>query len=203
MIGAKRTLVSVLVAVMLVATAILSTWLMASAGVFNPAEQALPGAPATASSTTVAAAAGRSVALNTGFQVSQPRDPFKPLIVPPAESTTTTTGTGESTTTTTGTGESTTTTTTPGASTTTTAGGSTTTTTVGDDPAGVRVVLLEVRTENGARVAVVEVDGITYTVAVGDTFATSFKVVSLTDNGGVFTFGDSAFTLAVGQAILK
>lgn len=202
MIGAKRTLVSVLVAVLLVTTAILSTWLMASAGVFNPAEQALPGAPATESSTTVAAAAGRSVALNTGFQVSQPRDPFKPLIVPPPEVTTTTTGTGE-TTSTTGTGETTTTTTGSGSTTTTTVAGSTTTTTVGDDPAGVRVVLLEVRTENGSRVAVVEVDGVTYTVAVGDTFATSFKVVSLTDNGGVFTFGDSAFTLAVGQAILK
>jgi hypothetical protein len=38
---------------------------------------------------------------------------------------------------------------------------------------------------------------------VGDTFAVSFKVVSLSENGGVFTFGDSAFTLAVGQSIVK
>ena len=64
-------------------------------------------------------------------------------------------------------------------------------------------MLLEVRDETGGRVAVVEVDGTTYTVGVGDTFATSFKVVSLTDNGGVFTYGSSAFTLAVGQSILK
>ena len=49
----------------------------------------------------------------------------------------------------------------------------------------------------------VEVDGIAYTVKVGDTFATTFKVVSLTTNGGVFTYGDSAFSLAVGQSILK
>jgi hypothetical protein len=52
-------------------------------------------------------------------------------------------------------------------------------------------------------VAVVEVDGQTYTVGVGDTFAGEFKVVSLSDNGGVFTYGDSAFTLAVGQSIVK
>ena len=51
--------------------------------------------------------------------------------------------------------------------------------------------------------AVVEVDGETSTVGVGDTFATNFKVVSLSETGGVFTFGDSAFTLAVGQSILK
>jgi len=27
--------------------------------------------------------------------------------------------------------------------------------------------------------------------------------VSLSENGGVFTYGDSAFTLAVGQSIVK
>ena len=77
------------------------------------------------------------------------------------------------------------------------------TTTIDDTPAGIRVVLLEVRDEGGTLVAVVEVDGVTYTVGVGDTFATSFKVVSLNETGGVFTYGDSAFTLAVGQSILK
>jgi hypothetical protein len=47
------------------------------------------------------------------------------------------------------------------------------------------------------------VDGTTYTVGVGETFAGSFKVVSLAESSGVFQYGDSAFTLAVGQAILK
>ena len=37
----------------------------------------------------------------------------------------------------------------------------------------------------------------------GDTFAHTFKVVSVTTKGGVFTYGDSAFSLAVGQSILK
>jgi hypothetical protein len=194
-IGAKRTLVSVLVSVALVATAVVSTWLMASAGVFTGTEQDLPSAPEASPPTTIAAAAaGESLAVSSGFQVSQPRDPFEPLIASGGDGgTTTTTDPGDS---------GATTTTQPGA-TTTTQPGATTTTTVDNDPDGIRVVLLEVRTENGSRVAVVEVDGETSTVGVGDTFATSFKVVSLTDNGGVFTFGDSAFTLAVGQSILK
>lgn len=195
MIGAKRTLVSVVVGLLLVATAITSTWLLASAGVFTSGEQALPSAPE--SSTTAdpqASSASESQALGSNIQVSQPRDPFEPLIAPPS------TEPGDTTSTTTGDGA--TTTTQPGATTTTQPGG-TTTTTVDDTPDGVRVSLLEVRSENGGLVAVVEVDGQTYTVGVGDTFATDFKVVSLNETGGVFTYGDSAFTLAVGQSILK
>jgi len=202
MIGAKRTLASVLVAVLLVATAIAAMWLMASAGVFAGAEQPLLGAPgSTTESTLSAAAGGGSLEINTGFQVSQPRDPFEPLIDSSGGGTTTTID-DESTTTTVGDG-STTTTTAGDGSTTTTIAGSTTTTTAGDSPDGIRVVLLEVRDESGSLVAVVEVDGETYTVGVGETFAVSFKVISLTESGGVFTFGDSAFTLAVGQSILK
>jgi len=202
MIGAKRTLASVLVAVLLVATAIAAMWLMASAGVFAGAEQPLLGAPGSTTESTLSAAAGGGSEINTGFQVSQPRDPFEPLIGGSGGGTTTTID-DESTTTTTAGDGSTTTTTAGDGSTTTTIAGSTTTTTAGDSPDGIRVVLLEVRDESGSLVAVVEVDGETHTVGVGDTFAVSFKVVSLTESGGVFTFGDSAFTLAVGQSILK
>ena len=200
MISAKRTLASVLVAMLLVATAIAAMWLMASAGVFAGAEQPLAGAPESSTESNLSAAAGAgSVEIKSGFQVSQPRDPFEPLIASGGGPTTTLDD--ESTSTTTGDGS--TTTTTGDGSTTTTIAGSTTTTTAGDSPDGIRVVLLEVRDESGSLVAVVEVDGETYTVGVGDTFAVSFKVVSLTESGGVFTFGDSAFTLAVGQSILK
>ena len=45
--------------------------------------------------------------------------------------------------------------------------------------------------------------GKTYTVGVRKTFADSLKVVSLTETGGVFTFGSSVLTLAVGQDILN
>lgn len=193
MIGVKRTLVSVLVSLLLVGTAAASVWLLASAGVFTGGEPALPGAPANPG--TVAAAPGGPLNPSTDYQVAQPRDPFEPLIVPPS----TTTVPDDDTSSTTG---GATTTTTPGATTSSSAGGTTSTTT-GDQPDGKRVTLLEVRQETGGRVAVVEVDGQTYTVGVGDTFAGDFKVVSLSDNGGVFTYGDSAFTLAVGQSIVK
>jgi len=187
MIGVKRTLLSVLVSLLLVGTAVASVWLMASAGVFTGGEPALRGAPE-GPGTVAAAPGGAPLNPSSDYQVGQPRDPFEPL-VPDA----TTTTAGGSTTTTTG----------DGSTTSTTAGGSTTSTTQDDDPDGTRITLLEVREEGGERVAVVRVDDITYTVGVGDTFATSFKVVSLSENGGVFTYGDSAFTLAVGQSIVK
>ncbi|MBT8207004.1 MAG: hypothetical protein KJO18_01925, partial [Acidimicrobiia bacterium] len=63
--------------------------------------------------------------------------------------------------------------------------------------------LIEVRLVNGVLRATVEVNGTTYDVGVGDTFAGSYLVVSLTEDSGVFTFGDTAFELGVGQQILK
>lgn len=187
MIGTRRTLLSIFVSLLLVATAVASVWLMASAGVFTGGEPALPGAPD--SDGTVVAAPGGGLDPSADFQLGQPRDPFEPLV---DETTTTTTADGATTSTTTG-----------GSTTSTTSTGGTTTTTQDDDPEGLRVTLLEVREENGERVAVVQVDGVTYTVGVGDTFATDFKVVSLSENGGVFTYKDSAFTLAEGQSIVK
>lgn len=189
MIGAKRTLVSVLVSLVLVATAGASVWLMASAGVFSGAEQGLPSAPVVAAGAGPIASPGGGT-VGPAIELGQPRDPFTPLVTAPPGSETTTTGAGG------------TTTTAAGGSTTTVAGG-VTTTTVNDDPDGIRVKLLEVRETGSGRLAIVEVDGETYSVLVGETFATDFKVVSLTANGGVFTYKGSAFTLAVGQSILK
>jgi hypothetical protein len=100
------------------------------------------------------------------FQVSQPRDPFRPLIVQ---------DTGD-------TGD----------------GGD------GFDPTGTTVTLISVTAlGDGSRQAVVRVAGTDYTVGVGETFAGSYQVVTLTDTGGTFLFGDSPFTLAVGEEILK
>ncbi len=191
--SATRSLTASVVAILLVATAVVSVWLIATSGVFAAAGPGLDG-PLPAAPGTIAplAAADDGLGLTSAFQVAPPRDPFRPLI----ESTTTTTG---ATTTTTGG----TTTTTGDGTTTTTAGDGATTTTEGFEPETRRVVLLEIRDEDGTRKAVVTVDGETYIVAVGETFAENFKVVSLSENNGVFLFGDSAFTLAVGQAILK
>lgn len=196
MIGLQRTLVSVFVSVLLVGTAVASVWLMGSAGVFSGGGTGLPAAPG--GSVPITAAPVTPVSVSPGVQVAQPRNPFEPLVTAPP--TTETTAPDGSTTTTAAGGS---TTTTVGGSTTSTTAGSTTTTTKGNEPDGIRVKLLEIRNETSGRVAVVEVDGVAYTVKVGNTFATSFKVVSLTSNGGVFTYGDSAFSLAVGQSILK
>ena len=46
-------------------------------------------------------------------------------------------------------------------------------------------------------------DGVTYDVGVDDTFADTFRVVSLDTDSGVFMNGDNVFTLNVGQQILK
>ncbi len=101
------------------------------------------------------------------FQVSQPRDPFRPLITEDVG------GTGD--------------------------GG-----TDGFDPTGTVVSLISVTTlADDSRQAVVRVAGTDYTVGVGETFAGSYQVVTLTDTGGTFLFGDSPFALAVGEEILK
>lgn len=210
MSGVKRTMVAVTISLLLVATAVASLWLMASAGVFDAGGGTLPHA---AAETTVPGS-GQVNGPAGAARLVQPRDPFRPLIEPPTtipEDSTTTTGgetttttSGDSTTTTTG-GETTTTTggDTTTTSPTTTVPGSTTTTTQGNEPEGIRVVLLEIRDDAGVRTAVLTVDGETWTVGVGEVFAEDFKVISLGENSGVFTYGDSAFTLAVGQAIIK
>jgi hypothetical protein len=197
----RRTLVAVLVAVLLVGTAGASVWLMASSGVLSlGGDQQLPGAPDGEGQSP----GGVTIPAAGGFRVAQPRDPFSPLITSPTSTTlpdgSSTTGAG-STTSTTG-GGSTTSTTGGGSTTTTTSGGSTTTTT-SDTPTGKRVSLLEIRDQSGVKTAVLTVDGQTYTVGVGDTFATDFKVISLAASSGVFMYRDSVFTLAVGQSIIK
>ena len=71
------------------------------------------------------------------------------------------------------------------------------------DPTGISVTLQEIRDVNGTLRATVIVDGTTYDVGVDDTFADTFRVVSLDTDSGVFLNGDNAFTLSVGQQILK
>jgi hypothetical protein len=198
----RRTFVAILVAFLLVGTAGASIWLMASSGVLSMSgDGQLPGAPEGSATT---GGTGATVPAAGGFRVAQPRDPFAPLITAPTSTTipedSTTTSGGGSTTSTTGGGSTTSTT---GGSTTTTTGGGSTTSTTGVNPTGKRVSLLEIRDQSGVKKAVLTVDGQTYTVGVGDTFATDFKVISLASSSGVFMYRDSVFTLAVGQSIIK
>jgi hypothetical protein len=205
MIGGIQRLFGAMAATLaIVGTALASIWLLASSGVFDIENAALQGSPSVNS--TIAA----QVTLpppGARVQVNPPRDPFDPLVTTTTtegDGTTTSTTAGDgSTTSTTAGGDTTTTTAGSGDTTTTTSVGTTTTTTNGDDPDDIRVVLIEVRGDAGAREAVLEVASITYTVGVGDTFAVDFKVVSLTENGGVFEYRGQAFSLVEGQAVLK
>lgn len=65
------------------------------------------------------------------------------------------------------------------------------------------VALIAITDVNGVKTAQVRVGITTYTVVAGDTFATSFKVLSLTDTCGQFLYGDSPFSLCVGEQVLK
>lgn len=187
-----RSVAASVAAILLLATAAGAIWLIAGAGVFASSSPGLDGPLAAVTETVPGGGSGDGLPLGAGLQVSPPRDPFKPLTSEPP--TTSSTIPGETTTTSS---------TRPGETTSTTAPGQTTTTTEGFEPEGTRVVLLEIREEAGVTKAVLTVDGVTYVVGVGETFADNFKVVSLSENSGVFQYGDSAFTLAVGQAILK
>jgi hypothetical protein len=199
MTDARRAVLAALISVLLVATAVTSLWLMASAGVFSGGDPRLANAPGAAAEPAAFVAEGGRA------QAYQPRDPFQPLVTaaPTTAGTSTSEGEAGSTTSTAAGGGSSTTTGGSATTTSTTGGGSTTTTTAGDQPSTTRIALLEVREQQGVRTAVVTVDGVTYTVGVGDEFAEDLKVISLSATSGVFQIDTRVFTLAVGQSILK
>lgn len=70
---------------------------------------------------------------------------------------------------------------------------------------GSRVALMDVFTEAGGTVANVRVNDTVYKVSEGEVFATSFKVVSLSqaDRCGRFVFGDDSFRLCRNEETLK
>jgi hypothetical protein len=65
----------------------------------------------------------------------------------------------------------------------------------GSSVGGHEVVLIDVFTDGGETLVQVRVDGQTYTVAVGETFADNFQLVSVRGGCATFLFGDQSFTL--------
>ena len=114
--------------------------------------------------------------VNGNFQFSQPRDPFRPLIVAGGVIVTD-----------------------PGTTDTTV----TTDTTIPGTVDGIVVRLLDIYEIGGVLRARIEVVGVEYDVGVGETFATNFKIVSLDSDSAVILFGDNAFELLIGQEIIK
>jgi hypothetical protein len=69
--------------------------------------------------------------------------------------------------------------------------------------AGTTVALIDVFDQNGVTMARIQVGSTEYTVAAGQTFAVSYKVVSLSGTCGQFLYGDSPFSLCENEQITK
>ncbi len=65
----------------------------------------------------------------------------------------------------------------------------------GREVGGQQVTLLDIFVQDGRRVVQVSVDGQTFVVGAGDTFAENFQVVSIGESCATFLFGDESFTL--------
>jgi hypothetical protein len=63
---------------------------------------------------------------------------------------------------------------------------------------GRTVVVIDVFTQDGQEMVQVEVDGETFTVSEGDTFAKNFETVSIEGECATFLFGDETFTTCEG-----
>ena len=169
-----RPVLSGLLAVVLLLTAVAAVVIVATSGVLWAGTEESTPLTGLAAPIEAEERAASPVGVVESLQLSQPRDPFRPLITedsPIAGQP----GVG---------GE-------PGDA--------------GDsfDPTGTTITLQEINDVSGELKATITVNGTTYTVGVGDTFAEVYKVVSLTETKGVFMFGDTAFELSVGQQILK
>ncbi len=162
---------------------------------------ASPTAPRAAATTTTTTAPSLPA---QSFEIFSDKNPFQPLQFAP--------GAGATTATTAPSGGTTVTTAPSGGTTSggTVSGGTTTTAGTGSGGAaepqsGKRVALQDIFASGGRTVANVKVNSTVYTVGVGDTFATNFKVVSLSQSTkcGTFLFGDNQFRLCQGEEVIK
>ena len=51
--------------------------------------------------------------------------------------------------------------------------------------------------------AIVTIDGTSFTVAVDDEFATSFRVLAINEPCATLLFGDESFSICTGATVLK
>ncbi len=176
-----RGLVATVAAALLIATGVASGWAVVDSGLFAPSRSGLEGPLAGVGSPVDQPLEVTGAIEITGeAQISQPRDPFRPLITEDSPFF------GQ-----------------PGV------GPSLVPSENGVVPPEngfapeVTVALVEIRTVGGVLRATITVNGETFDVGVGDTFADVYKVVSLTETTAVIMFGDSVFQLSTGQQILK
>lgn len=178
--GLRRTrgrgLMATFASLILIATAAVSAWAIVDSGLLSPSRSFLDGPLAQATSVEDAALESTGgITVVDNAQLSQPRDPFQPLITPDSEFVGV-----------------------PGVG---GAGG------VGDGNGGftptTTILLVDIRDVGGVLRATVNVNGESFDVGEGDTFADVYRVISITEDSAVFIFGDNAFELRVGQQVLK
>ncbi len=181
-----------------VAIALFAAYSLFSGGGSNNSPSTIPPASQTADSghggtqqTPSTTAPGQPTLPNGQFDVFATRNPFEPAIQVTDTGTPDTSG---------GTGATGGTVTPPD-----TSGGTTAPTTPAspEPSAGTTVAVIDVFDQAGTTVAVVQVGSTQYTVAAGQVFATSYKVVSLSGTCGQFMFGDSPFSLCKGEQVIK
>jgi len=168
----NRYVVALTGSLLLIAAGVFAGWMMISSGVLSSVSDASqgPSRPIVAAADGLGQEAPPVNVVAGSFQLSQPRDPFRPLVGDGSRGGLPGVGGGGD-------------------------GGT-------FNPSNT-ITLQAIATVDGVLQATVVVNGTSYQVGVGDTFAGSYKVVSLTTDKGVFMFGDTAFELAVGQQILK
>jgi len=173
-VSRSRPLLSALLAVVLLLAAAAAVAIVSTSGLLWAGTDARPVITGLSAPIVAEPRSASPVGVVESLQVSQPRDPFRPLITEDSPIA------GQ-----------------PGV------GGD-----PGDagdsfDPTGTTITLQDIRDVSGVLRATITVNGTSYDVGVGDTFAEVYKVVSLSETKGVFMFGDTAFELSVGQQILK
>jgi len=175
----QRVLLLVLAVVLLVVLAVAVARPLLS----GRSEVAAPAAPP---ATTTPASSTTSVPTTTvesGQPLGSSKDPFRPLVVAGGVGATATTVSSQSTV--------------PGS------GGGTATVPGGGSTAERKVTLLNVFSRSGTRYAKLSVDGSSYTVKEGDSFAGDYRVVDIGSACATFESGTTPFTLCEGEAVLK
>jgi hypothetical protein len=146
--------------------------------------------PTAAPTATTAASAAASTTTSTVVlggsdqQLQATKDPFRPLVTPAGASSASTPTTVQGAV--------------PGAAT-----GTATTPGGGATAAEHKVVLADIVSQSGGRVAKVTVDGTAYTVSEGESFAGDYRAVDIGSSCATFESGTTPFTLCEGEAVLK
>lgn len=141
-----------------------------------------PAAPPAAATTVTTEPPGEPVVPTGDFDALATRDPFEPVV----ELNTTSASEGSASTAPTSASS---------------AGGSAAAPTPA--PSGTRVLLVDVVDVDGVVQAQLQVNGQPVTVAPGQTFATSFKLVSISGTCAQLLYGDAAFSLCKGEEAVK